>query len=380
MSSLETLPPKAAYIHVPFCHHRCPYCNFTVTVERADWIQRYLKCLETELAWLGPAKKDVDTIFIGGGTPTLLDDSALEKLLNSLTTHLRLSQNGEWSIEANPNDLSEAKCRLLKAAGINRISIGGQSFNDAKLKQLGRNHSGQSLIEAIALCQEYFDNVSLDLIFGVPGESLATWQRDLDRAIALELKHVSTYGLTYEKGAAFWSQLQKGELRAVDEGDELAMYINAIDSLSSAGMEHYEVSNFARPTFQCRHNQTYWTMQPWYALGPGAAGFLNGKRTLNHRSTIKYLQLVEANQSPIIEAEAIDGAQLTRERFVFGMRLLRGVDLSLLSIEGEPEILSMIRSTIEKHVAAKWLIQEGSNVRLTPQGLTISDSLWPEYL
>jgi oxygen-independent coproporphyrinogen III oxidase len=379
MTYETTDSPQAAYVHVPFCHHRCPYCNFTVAVDRSDWIERYLRCIETELRSLG-SSQPVNTIFIGGGTPTLLESNALERLLESIARYLPLNQNGEWSIEANPNDLTDSKCQLLKAVGINRVSLGGQSFDDAKLQQLGRSHTGQSLIESIQRCQSFFNNVSLDLIFGVPQESLATWKADLDRAISLDLQHISTYGLTYEKGAKFWSQLQKGELHPVGEMDELEMYNYAIEFLASAGFEHYEVSNFARPSFRCRHNQTYWNLDPWFAFGPGAAGFANRTRTINHRSTSKYLQLIEEGLSPIVETENIDWAQWTRERFVFGMRQLQGVDLSRLLSEGEPQSLLEVQNAIERHIASGWLIREGSMVRLTLHGLALSDSLWPDYL
>ncbi len=371
--------PRAAYVHVPFCHQRCPYCNFTVAIDRSDWIERYLCCLETELRSLGSPHK-VNTIFIGGGTPTLLEANALERLLASIAQFLPLNQDGEWSIEANPNDLTDTKCDLLKTAGINRISIGGQSFDDRKLNQLGRSHNRKSLIDAIKRSQFYFDNVSLDLIFGAPQESLDIWKADLDSALSLDIPHISTYGLTYEKGASFWSQLQKGELHPVAELDELEMYNYAIDFLVSAGYEHYEVSNFARPSFRCRHNQTYWNLEPWFAFGPGAAGFVNGVRTINHRSTSKYLQLIEESNSAIAETEKIDWAQWTRERFVFGMRQMHGIDISRLESEGEPRSLSEIQNTINRHIKSHWLIREGSIVRLTRHGLAISDSLWPDYL
>ena len=375
---LTHLAPVAAYVHVPFCHQRCPYCNFTLVANRPEWIDRYWSALEVDLGHL-ESLRPVETIFIGGGTPTLLNESQLLRLLGSLRRWLSISKAGEWTIEANPNDLSVEKCKLLADQGVTRISIGGQSFDSNKLKMLGRDHNGDDLNIAVETANRFFSRVSLDLIFGVPQESLDVWKRDLQLAVASGVQHVSTYGLTYEKGAAFWGQLQRGNIVAAAEEQELAMYFEAIDQLSSSGMVHYEVSNFARTGYACRHNETYWTARPWWGFGPGAASFVDGVRRVNHRSTGKYLQRIEAGQSPVAETEIIDWVQWTRERFVFGMRKMVGVDWDELEEIGEPESLLSMRPTIEKHIQNGWFIREQSRVRLSRPGLAVSDALWPEY-
>jgi oxygen-independent coproporphyrinogen III oxidase len=370
--------PRALYVHVPFCHSRCPYCNFTIAIDRAYWIDRYLASVQSEIKLL-PAH-ELSSIFIGGGTPTLLNNDQLAQVLYAIRDRFKLDANCEWSIEANPNDLTDDKCLTLLEAGVNRLSIGGQSFDASKLRRLGRDHDGPTLSQAIIRSLSFFQNVSLDLIFGVPDETFETWQSDLRTAIGLGLHHISTYGLTYEKGAMYWSQRAKGLLKPIEEGLELEMYFAAIELLSSSGYEHYEVSNFAKPGLACRHNQTYWKLEPWLAVGPGAAGYTNNQRTMNHRSTSKYLELLESQRSPIVETENIDWSQRTRERFVFGMRQLVGVDLSELSQEGEPNSLAHVRQTIDKHIERDWLVFDHNRVRLTRKGLAISDSLWPEYL
>jgi oxygen-independent coproporphyrinogen-3 oxidase len=349
-----------------------------LVANHSDWVDRYLSAIELELSQLEYPRL-VDTIFIGGGTPTLLDESQLLRLFESLRRWLPINAGGEWTIEANPNDVTTSKSRMLASQGVNRISIGGQSFDAAKLKTLGRDHDGQRLREAIAIAMASFSSVSVDLIFGVPGETLRVWQQDLATAVGTGVHHLSTYGLTYEKGAAFWSQLQRGRIRPTTEEDELAMYFEAVARITAAGMFHYEVSNFAFPNYACKHNETYWAAQPWWAFGPGAASFVDGVRRINHRSTSKYLQRMEANQSPIAESEIIDWAQWTRERFVFGMRMIAGVDWNELMQIGEPTIVRALREIVERHIDAGWFVEEGNQVRLSRDGLAISDGLWPEY-
>ena len=261
--------PRAAYVHVPFCRHRCGYCNFTLVAGRDDLVGDYLRAIELELQRLEHSR-EVDTLFFGGGTPTHLGLDALETLLNSVARWFPLAAGGEFSVEANPADLTPAKIALLSAHGVNRLSLGGQSFNAKKLALLERDHDAETLVRGVSLARASIASVSLDLIFGTPGETLDVWQHDLQSALALEPQHVSTYGLTFERGTPYWSRLLAGELQRLDEETERAMYALAIDSLATAGFEHYEVSNFARPGRRCRHNEVYWSGDCYYAVGPGA--------------------------------------------------------------------------------------------------------------
>ncbi|MCC6510531.1 MAG: radical SAM family heme chaperone HemW [Pirellulaceae bacterium] len=370
--------PKAAYIHVPFCHARCPYCSFTVVANRLDWVDRYVEAVTRELATLGRPHV-VNTIFIGGGTPTLLPREPMERLLEAIRRWLPLSDGGEWSIEANPQDIDQDLCLLLRDQGINRISLGGQSFNAAKLRTLGRDHTGDQLARSIDTAAGWFDEVSVDLIFGVPGEDMEVWKSDLSMVTSRSLSHVSTYGLTYEKGALFWGQLQRGQIVAAAEELELDMYLYAIETLTEHGLNHYEVSNFAKPGSECVHNQTYWQGDAWFGFGPGAAGFVGDTRSVNHRSTQKYLERMENGQSPIAESQTLDWSMRTRERFIFGMRQLKGVDWSALTRSGDPQAIAAIAQQLPKHFALGFMEWHAGHIRLTPQGLPISDSLWVDY-
>ena len=380
-SDLPAQPnPTAAYIHVPFCHRRCPYCNFTVVADRADWMKRFLEAVTGELSGL-KSSQSVNTIFVGGGTPTLLPPDLLRRLLETISTWLPIkSSDSEWSIEANPNNVSNELCKLLRECGVNRISLGGQSFNDSKLRTLGRDHRGEQLQQAIRIASQWFDEVSVDLIFGVPGESTDDWRTDLRTAVELPITHVSTYGLTYEKGAHYWSQLQRGDIVAVSEEAELDMYMTAIEQLCEAGFEHYEVSNFSLPGSSCKHNENYWNGEPWYAFGPGAASFVDGVRRVNHRSTGTYLKRMEAGDSPVAEEEVLDWATWTRERFVFGMRKLSGVDWALMASVGKAETIQMIQNQITQHVSEGWLEWCDGHIRMTSRALPVSDGLWKDYL
>lgn len=371
--------PRAAYVHVPFCRHRCGYCNFTLVAGRDDLIWAYLDALERELDSLG-GPREVSTLFFGGGTPTHLAPEQLQRLLSIAGRTFVLKPGGELSIEANPIDLDETKADILAAAGVTRVSLGAQSFEPAKLAVLERDHTAAEIERAVRLSRRIAACVSLDLIFGTPRETLAHWQSDLERAIALSPDHVSTYGLTFEKGTAFWSRLSRGELARACEESERAMYEAAIDTLTAAGFEHYEVSNFARPGRRCRHNEIYWTGGEYFAAGPGAARFVAGRRETNHRSTTAYIQRVLAGQSPVVESEQLGPEDAARERLVFALRRLEGIDLTDFSTETGYSAEQLGGQALQRFVELGLLDLTASRLKLTRRGLLVSDAMWPEFL
>ncbi len=244
-----TLPPwlwpRAAYVHVPFCAHHCNYCDFAIAVGQDQQIELYLDALAAELAMLGTPQL-VRTLFVGGGTPTHLAAGQLERLLTLLRRWFVLEDAGEFSIEANPGTLGAPKIAVLADHGVNRVSLGAQSFQPDLLLRLERDHSPSDVPRAVERIRQRNASVSLDLIFGVPGQTAAEWQDDLNQALALRPDHVSTYGLTYEKGTPLWKQRQQGLIVPIAEVGELELYRMAIDTLEAAGFEHYEISNFAR--------------------------------------------------------------------------------------------------------------------------------------
>src|SRR5262245_25274613 len=264
--------PRAAYVHVPFCAHHCGYCDFAVAAGQDHLIELYLEALTEELARTG-SPSSVDTIFIGGGTPTYLSAKQLDRLLASVTRWLPLRPRGEFSIEATPESIADNKVAVLAEHGVTRVSLGVQSFAPRSLLELDRIHSPDHVGPALDQIRRRIANVSLDLIFGVPGQTLRDWESDLSSAIAFSPDHISTYGLTYEKGTPLWKRRQLGQVQTISEDDELAMYMAAMDRLADGGFEQYEVSNFALPGRRCRHNETYWANEAYFGFGVGAARY-----------------------------------------------------------------------------------------------------------
>ncbi len=269
---------------------------------------------------------------------------------------------------------------MLVAGGVNRLSLGVQSFAEAKLRLLERDHRAADIQRAVALAHGRFRSISLDLIFGSPGETLAAWQADLEIALALRPDHLSNYGLTFERGTSFWGRLQRRDLAEVDEESQRAMYALAIDRLAAEGFEHYEVSNFARPEHRCRHNEVYWAGQAYYAAGPGAARYVNGRREINHRSTTTYLRRVLSGDSPVAEWEELPPEDRAREALVLGLRRMEGVDREAFAARTGFTIDALAGGEIRQFIDRGLLCEEVGRLRLTRQGLYVSDSLWPALL
>lgn len=375
----EFSQPRAAYIHVPFCRHRCGYCNFTLVTGRDDLIGDYLRAIQLELIKL-ETPRQVDTLYFGGGTPTYLSVGQFEQLATTVLQWHPLAAGYEWTVEVNPADLSADKIGVLRELGVTRLSLGGQSFRAAKLQLLERDHEATDIERAVSLARRAGMQVALDLIFATPGETLEQWSDDLDVAIALAPNHVSTYGLTFERGTAFWARRLRGELAEVDEMLQREMYALAIDRLTAAGFEHYEVSNFARPGCRSRHNETYWSGDGYFAAGPAAARYVNGVRETNHRSTTTYLKRVLAGESPVAEREKLTPEARARELLIFGLRRIGGISRHDFFQRTGHEVDELIAEPLRKFIDLGLLADSGEHIGLTREGLFISDAMWPEML
>jgi oxygen-independent coproporphyrinogen-3 oxidase len=371
--------PRAAYVHVPFCHHRCGYCNFTLVAGRGDLVGDYLRAIAAEIA-ATDGQDEVETLYFGGGTPTYLKPDQLRQLTESISQRHPLAAGYEFTIEANPADTDQRMIESLSALGVTRLSLGGQSFRTEKLKLLERDHEAADIRRVVAAAHGAQMQVALDLIFATPGETLSEWAADLDAAIALEPDHVSTYGLTFERGTAFWGRRRQGELAEVEEELQRDMYAHAIDGLAAAGYEQYEVSNFARPGCRSRHNQVYWSGDGYFAYGPGAARYIGGVRETNHRSTTTYLHRVLVGESAVAEREELGLEERARELLVFSLRRMDGVSRRQFRARTGFDCDELIAAPLRKFIDLGLLADDGEHIRLTREGLFVSDAMWPEML
>ena len=372
---------NAAYIHVPFCIHRCGYCDFTVITDRDDLLSVYLDCLESEISSVLSEQQPVETLFIGGGTPNYLPAPHLERLLSLLHKWLPLKQGGEFSIECNPEDFSSDRMDVLAKFGVNRVSLGIQSFQAEHLKTLERRHDPETVTDVVQRLRERgFENVSFDLIFAVPGQSLADWETTLERAIQLTPEHLSTYGLTFEKGTSFWTRRLKQKIKPADEELERSMYAAAMQTLSQAGFEQYELSNHTRPEFLCQHNQVYWNAEQYFGFGPGAASFLSGERAMRYRSVTGWIKHVQAGESPIAERETLTLELSRREAVMLGLRQIKGIALAAFEKRYECKLRDLAPDAYDAFLQSELLEEKQGHLRLTYEGRFLADTVVAEFL
>jgi oxygen-independent coproporphyrinogen-3 oxidase len=302
-------------------------------------------------------------------------------LLDLVRRRFPTAPDSEFSVEANPADVTPERVIVLRDGGVTRLSLGAQSFDANKLRLLERDHDAATIGRAAALAKEAGFQLSLDLIFGTPGETLDSWQRDLDAALTLEPDHLSTYGLTIERGTAFWSRREHGSLQPVEEERERELYLATIDRLTAAGYEHYEVSNFARPGKRCRHNEVYWAAHGYFAAGPGAARYVDGCRETNHRSTTTWLARIQQGRSPVAETETLPPEHRAREALVLGLRrLVDGVDRRTFAAEFGFDIDALGGAELQRLIATDMLDDRDGRLRLTSEGLLIADWIWGRLL
>ena len=371
--------PRAVYIHVPFCFHRCGYCDFTLVAQKDDLIPSYLTALQHELATIKQVY-EVDTIFIGGGTPTHLNVQQLEQLITLIRDKFVLAEEGEFSLEGNPDGLSDETLTAVAELGVNRLSLGVQSFNAEILHTLERHHSPEVAIDVIHRAAKIIDNVSLDLIFGVPGQTMDMWNESIDVAETLRLRHVSTYGLTFEKGTDFFRRQKLGQLLPAADELEREMYAVAMQRFSESGFQHYEISNFAQPGFECRHNMVYWAAQEYFAFGPGAARYINGQRSTNARSVTRWVNSWLKHQPALQDSETLDEASKISEAVFLGLRRIGGINLSEFETTHGVDLRQSHAAAFEANVANGLLEVVDNKLRLTAEGRFVADSVVVDFL
>ena len=360
-------PIRHLYVHIPFCLKICPYCSFYKEASDKNKTQRFLDALLAELD-LESARHPLQpqTIFFGGGTPSALSTPQLEYLLAGMRERLDLSALTEWTLEMNPATVSLEKARRLRALGVNRISMGVQSWDAALLAVLGRVHTAEQAERSYELLREAgFDNVNLDLMFAIPTQTLAQWEATLEKTIALGPEHLSAYCLTYEEDTAFFRRFQSGEYAQSKEWDA-DLFDLTLDRLEAAGYEGYEISNHARPGRECLHNLAYWQGADYLGLGPSAFSTCGPSRWQNVADSQEYAARIFSGQSAVGFREELDAATRLSERIAFGLRTNRGVPIPLL----DPW-----QAVVDEYLSEGFFIREGGCIRLTRKGKLVADTL-----
>lgn len=370
--------PTSAYVHIPFCTQICYYCDFSKVFIKNQPVDSYLEHLLQEFASYDIQK--LRTLYIGGGTPTALSALQLETLLDGLTRNLDLSVLEELTIEANPGDLDEDKIAVLKNSAVNRVSLGVQTFDDKMLKKIGRSHLEKDIYENIdRLKLAGFDNISIDLIYALPGQTMEQVKDNVAKAIALDIPHMSLYSLILENHTVFMNRMRRGKLPLPKEEVEAEMFEYIIATLESAGFEHYEISNFSKPGFESRHNLMYWDNAEYYGIGAGASGYVNGVRYKNHGPIRHYLKAVEEGNARITEEHLTLREQMEEEMFL-GLRKKSGVSMTRFE-EKFGTSFENLYGQVVRDLCHQGLLQvEGQQIRMTKKGLFLGDTVAERFI
>ena len=370
--------PTSAYVHIPFCTQICYYCDFSKVFIKNQPVDSYLEHLIEE--YDSYDIKKLRTLYIGGGTPTALSARQLAFLLEKLTDKLDLSYLEELTIEANPGDLDQEKIAVLKESPVNRVSLGVQTFNDRMLKQIGRSHSEKDIYENIAnLKKAGFDNISIDLIYALPKQTMEDVKINVVKAIALDIPHMSLYSLILENHTVFMNRMRRGKLPLPKEDLEAEMFDYIIAELEKAGFEHYEISNFSKPGFESRHNLMYWDNAEYYGIGAGASGYVDGVRYKNHGPIRHYLQAVEAGNARVQE-EALTLNEKMEEEMFLGLRKKSGVSKKRFEEKFGLSFEDQYGAVVAKLTEQGLLVPDRDIVRMTKQGLFLGDTVAEKFI
>ncbi|MBV9439115.1 MAG: radical SAM family heme chaperone HemW [Candidatus Eremiobacteraeota bacterium] len=376
----------AVYIHLPFCPYICPYCDFAKWRWEPARAERYVRALHAELQRAGETDGTTRpiraaTLFFGGGTPSLYAPEVIGALIAAVRARFALPAGAEISLEANPDPGLVERVGALHDAGVSRLSIGVQSFVAAELRVLGRRHTAGDVADAVAAARAAgFDNVSLDMIFGVPGQTAQTWARSLDAALALEPEHISCYGLTIEEGTPYAQWFARDPKAFAAENDEAAFYAQAMHTLNAAGYEHYEISNWAQPGFACEHNRGYWRNDPYLGLGVGAASYLDGVRSIHTRDLERYCEAALAGRPIPGDAERLEGAARLGEAIMLALRTDEGVRLDRFRERYGTDVMDEYREVIDELVSAGVLAADARALRLTERGRFVANDVCGAFL
>jgi oxygen-independent coproporphyrinogen-3 oxidase len=386
LGALPAGPIEGLYVHVPFCFHKCHYCDFySITRQTPERMNRFVDLLLAE-AGQWEKSRPVDllrprTIFFGGGTPSLLPLESMDRLLGDLPRWFDLSQVDEWTVEVNPATASLDYCRMLKERGVTRLSLGAQSFNPSELATLERHHDPDDVPRSIDLARRAgFDRLNVDLIYAVPGQSVASWAASLESALELKTSHLSCYGLTYEPNTPMAVKKRLGVIRAVDDDLELEMMRHTRARLRGAGMDAYEISNYAVPGQQCRHNLMYWTGGNYLGLGPSAASHVEGWRWKNRPHLGEWERVVAGGNLPATDVESLTPLQRAGELAMLMLRLSGGLNFDTFAARTGYDALQLFAPVLGRLAESGLLHVERDAVRLSESGIPVADAISAEFL
>lgn len=370
------------YLHIPFCSSRCSYCDFATGLYQTELAERYVRALVAEIQASRYSDEHVDTIYFGGGTPSLLAPAQLEQIIATLYDRFAIDPGAEVTLEINPGSVTDEKLRAFRSLGVNRASFGAQTFDDAELAKLGRSHSSAETLKTFSsLRSAGFDNVSFDLIAGLPGQTLAGWQRNINQALDLSPEHLSFYLLEVHSGTPLAEHIRRGIQPEPDDDLAGVMYQWMLEQAAGAGYEHYEISNLCRPGFHSRHNTKYWTAEPYYGFGCSAHSYDGAaRRWSNQREVLKYVTDVERGESQVVDEQQLSPREVRAEALFLGMRLMQGVDMRRYRESFGIDLRDEHREDLDRFCKAGLLELDGDLIRLTRTGALLSNEVFAVFV
>lgn len=375
---------RGIYIHIPFCHQICHYCDFNKVFFENQPVDEYIESIDQELKVLKQIGTDftkVETVFFGGGTPTALNARQLERLLEIVHSHVDVSSLTEFTTEANPDELTNDKLNVLKNGQINRLSLGVQSFDEELLKKIGRSHSPKQAIDVVNNARKAgFDNISIDLIYALPGQTQAQWRDTLDQALALDLPHYSGYSLIVEPKTVFYNLMKKGRLPLPGEDAETSMFSELIDRMEKSGRHQYEISNFATMGKESIHNMIYWENDEYAGIGAGAHGYLDGVRYANIAPLKRYMEHMETGKLPRIEENTVTMQERMEEEMFLGLRKTEGVSLDHFAQKFGVSLDEKYGNVISNLIQKDLIELHGNRIRLTRTGIFRGNEAFQQFL
>jgi oxygen-independent coproporphyrinogen-3 oxidase len=370
------------YVHIPFCSSRCSYCDFATGLYQSELAERYVAALIEEIRTSRYSGANVDTIYFGGGTPSLLAPSQLDRILVTLSQHFEIDPAAEVTLEINPGSVTREKLQAFRSLGINRASFGAQTFDDRELAKLGRSHTAADALKTFTdLRNAGFENISFDLIAGLPGQTLTGWQRNIKQALDLNPEHLSFYLLEVHSGTPLAEHIRRGLQPVPDDDLAGVMYQWMLDEACEAGYEHYEISNLCRAGFHSRHNVKYWTTEPYYGFGCSAHSYDGrARRWSNHRDVLKYVETIENGGSSVVEEQELSVTDLRAEALFLGMRMMRGVDARRYRESFGVDLREAHADDLDRFRKAGLLEFDGDLIRLTRTGALLSNEVFAAFV